>query len=241
MEAPKKSLSQNFLVDKNISKKIVNQSNIENHIVLEIGPGYGFMTDSILEANPKKIIIVEKDSKLINYLNNKYKSNNKITIIEKDILKFKLNNYKNLIIVSNLPYNISTKIILYLFNYNKNICEMIFMIQKEVAEKFDYNLNNMNKYKFLTKISSTYSKCFNVSSNVFFPKPKVTSSVVKFSFNQKNYNLKKANIFANLIFKNVRKKISNNIKIKKFNDMNLLEKRVSQLSIDELLTIYYSF
>ncbi len=241
MVNPKKSLSQNFLIDKNISKKIVNQSEIFNNTILEIGPGYGFMTDNILEAHPKNIILVEKDTKLIDYLNNKYKFNKKVTIIQKDILQFKLNKFKNLIIVSNLPYNISTKIILYLFNYSKNIYEMIFMIQKEVAVKFDYNLKSMNKYKFLTRIISSYSRCFNVSPNVFFPKPKVTSSVVKFRFNKKNYNLKKANIFANLIFKNVRKKISNNIKLKKINKDNLLEKRVNQLNIDELLTIYNSF
>ena len=75
-------------------------------------------------------------------------------------LNYNLNKFKNLIIISNLPYNISTKIILYLFNFNKNISEMIFMIQKEVAEKFDYNLPKMNKYKFLTKIVSKLYKMF---------------------------------------------------------------------------------
>ena len=116
---------------------------------------------------------------------------------------------------------------------------MVFMIQKEVADKFDYNLSRMNKYKFLTKIVSTYTKCFDVSPKVFIPKPKVYSTVVKFKFNKRKYNLEKAFMFSNLIFKNVRKKIYNNIKFKINNELD--NKRVNQLTIDELLTIYNFF
>ena len=97
----------------------------------------------------------------------------------------------------------------------------------------------MNKYKFLTKIVSTFSRCFDVSPKVFIPKPKVFSSVVKFKFNKKKIDLNKANVFSNLIFKNVRKKISNNLRME--NKNLLLHKRVNQLSIDELLSIYKSF
>ena len=239
MERAKKSLSQNFLIDNNISEKIINLTNITNKEVLEIGPGYGFMTDNILKKKPKKIILVEKDYNLKNFLIKKYKDNKKIVIIENDILKYKLSDYQNLIIISNLPYNISTKVILYLYKFNKNISEMIFMIQKEVAFKFDYNLTNMNRYKFLTKIVSNYTRCFDVSSNVFVPKPKVKSTVVKFKFIRKNVNLKKANNFSSIIFKNIRKKIYNNLKIKSNNE--LINKRVNQLNIDELLSIYNLF
>ena len=115
MERAKKSLSQNFLIDNNISEKIINLTNITNKEVLEIGPGYGFMTDNILKKKPKKIILVEKDYNLKNFLIKKYKDNKKIVIIENDILKYKLSDYQNLIIISNLPYNISTKVILYLY------------------------------------------------------------------------------------------------------------------------------
>ena len=235
----KKSLSQNFLIDKNISKKIVEQSNLKNKTVLEIGPGYGFLTDSILIKKPKKIILVEKDTNLKSKLYQKYKNNKKIEIIGDDILNFNFNKFKNLIILSNLPYNISTKIILYLFNFNENISEMILMIQKEVAQKFDYKLPNMNKYKFLTKIVSDFTKCFDVSPQVFIPKPKVYSTVVKFKFNKKKSNLKRATNFSNIIFKNVRKKIYNNTKVKINNELE--NKRVNQLTIDELLTIYDFF
>ena len=183
MRKAKKSLSQNFLIDKNIRNKIVNQADIKNKIVLEIGPGYGFLTDNILIKKPKELFLIEKDRKLSIILKKKYKDKKNVIILEEDILKYNFDNFKKLIIISNLPYNISTKIILYLFKFNKNISEMILMIQKEVAEKFDYNLPNMNKYKFLTKISSLYTRCFNVSSKCFIPQPKVKSTVVKFKFN----------------------------------------------------------
>ena len=235
----KKSLSQNFLKDKNICKKIVKLTTIKNKTIMEIGPGYGFMTDVILENNPKNIILIEKDKELIKYLNNKYKNNKKVSIIYKDILKFNPKSLKNLTIISNLPYNISTRIILYLFKFNKNISEMIFMIQKEVSLKFDYNLSRMNKYKFLTNLITTYLRCFDVSPTVFTPKPKVYSTVVKFKFNKKNFDLHKAYNFSNLIFKNVRKKINNNITLK--SDNILLKKRINQLTIDELLIIYNLF
>ena len=183
--------------------------------------------------------MIEKDCNLKEELYKKYKNNKKIIIIGNDILKTNLSEYKNLIVISNLPYNISTKIILHLFKFNKNINEMVFMIQKEVAEKFDYNLPKMNKYKFLTKVVSSYTNNFNVSPNVFIPKPKVNSSVVKFILHKKKINFHKVDLFSKLIFKNVRKKIDNNIKI--INKSSLTSKRVNQLSIDELFIIYNLF
>ena len=116
---------------------------------------------------------------------------------------------------------------------------MIFMIQKEVAQKFDYNLPKMNKYKFLTKITCSFNKCFDVSSKVFTPKPKVKSTVIKLKFNENKPNLKKATYFSDKIFKNLRKKIYKKIKINYKKE--LLNKRVNQLNIDELLTIYDFF
>ena len=126
----KKSLSQNFLVDKNICKKIVNHASIKNEYILEIGPGYGILTDMILKKKPKKLYLIEKDTELSKYLKIKYKSLENIMIINEDILKFDLNNKEKFVIVSNLPYNVGTKIILYLFQYNDKIKEMIVMLQK---------------------------------------------------------------------------------------------------------------
>ena len=240
MIIPKKSLSQNFLVDKNICSKIINQTLINNKTILEIGPGLGFLTDKILEKKPKILYLVEKDFNLFKILKEKYKAYDNVKIINEDILNINLNKFDNLLIISNLPYNVSTKIILYLFSFNKNINTMILMIQKEVAYKFDYLLPKMNKYKFLTIIVSTYKRCFNVSSKVFYPKPKVDSTVVKFKFYNKDLDLTKASTFSNLIFKNIRKKISNKINLNEEN-RNLISKRVDELSIDEILNIYNSF
>ena len=116
---------------------------------------------------------------------------------------------------------------------------MIVMLQREVAEKFDYKIPGMNKYKFLTNVVSSFSKCFDVSANVFKPKPKVKSTVVKFKFNKEGFDINKAYKFSNLIFKNVRKKISKNINFK--NNDKLLSKRVNQLNINDLTNIYNLF
>ena len=119
---PKKSLGQNFLKDKNIIKSIVEIGNItKNSVVLEIGPGTGNLTEFILKKNPKKIFVIEKDSNLVNILNNKFKKN--INIINKDILKINLNDFskEKIIIYANLPYNISTHLLTqWITIYEKN-------------------------------------------------------------------------------------------------------------------------
>ena len=240
MPEAKKSLSQNFLVDKNISKKIIELADIKNNIIVEIGPGYGILTDFILKKKPKKIYLIEKDNNLSKKLTEKYKYYKNIEIINEDIMKIDLLKFGSCSYISNLPYNVSVKIILYLFSNHQRINEMIFMLQKEVALKFDYKLNKMNKYKFLSKIISNYKRCFNVPSTVFKPKPKITSTVVKFTPKKNNVDLKKAKIFCNELFKNKRKKIKRINFNKKINDI-ILDKRAEELSTDEILCVYNSF
>ena len=113
----KKSLGQNYLVDKNIIKKIVKLKNIHNKNILEIGPGKGALTNEILENKPKSLILIEKDNLLFKELKFKYKNNSKITIFNKDILKFDFEKKLkvNSIIFGNLPYNISSQILAQLF------------------------------------------------------------------------------------------------------------------------------
>ncbi len=241
MREAKKSLSQNFLIDKNICKKITKLTNINNEIVIEIGPGKGFLTKYILFDKPKKLILIEKDDKLYENLLIDYKKNKSVMLINDDIFNFNFNKFKNVIIISNLPYNISTKIILHLFKYKNNIKEMIFMVQKEVAIKFDYNKINMNKYKFYTKLVSNYKKCFDVSPKVFIPKPKVNSSIVKFIYTKKNIDFEKAEKFSRIIFSSPRKKINSKIKNIDLKYKEVLNKRIDALSIGELLTIYNFF
>ena len=241
MKIPKKSLSQNFIKDKNICKKIVKLTKIRNKTIVEIGPGYGFLTDVILSEKPKLLYLIEKDNALSNYLKNKYKNNKSIIILNQDILHVNFDKFTDINIISNLPYNVGTKVILKLFKYSSKINEMIFMIQKEVAEKFDYNKFKLNKYKFLNKLISNYKVCFKVPPTVFYPKPKIDSMIVKFKLKKKIIDWEKAEKFCLKIFKNKRKKINNNIEISKSNLKNIKNKRVDEISINQLINIYYSF
>ncbi len=235
---PKKSLGQNFIKDKNICRKIVSEADVNNKIVLEIGPGYGFLTDIILEGNPSKMILIEKDNHIFEYLFNKYKKNKKVVLINTDILKYNLDNLNNYTIISNTPYNISTKLISKIIKNSNRINAAVLMLQKEVAEKYNYNKLKMNKYKFITEISSKYKVCFKVTNNVFFPRPKVESAVVKFTFKKNKINWDKTEKFINIIFSKKRKIISN--KFNKFISDNKLisKKRIEDLNFKELIQIY---
>ena len=135
---PKKSLGQNFLIDKNIIDKIIYAAKIKSSdIVLEIGPGTGNLTKFIISKNPKKIYSIEKDENLANSLEKQYL--NKISVVKKDILKIPYEFYsgKKFLILGNLPYNISTKI-LSDFCLNKNL----FTITNHISTSITDNLNN---------------------------------------------------------------------------------------------------
>lgn len=240
MIIPKKSLGQNFLKDRNICKKIIGLTKIKDENILEIGPGYGVLTDEILTQNPKKLILIEKDKLLSELLKKKYRNEKNVSIINYDILFFDLNKLKNFKIISNLPYNISTKIILKVLKNHKKFLELIVMIQKEVGEKFDYK-NKINKYNFYSKLFSNYHICFDVSNNVFYPKPKITSSVVKFEIKNRNIDIEKLDKFSKIIFNQKRKKISNKFELFKLSNDNKLEKRIEELTFEEVLGIYNSF
>ena len=241
MKEPKKSLGQNFLIDKNVIKKIINQTNIKDENILEIGPGYGSLTDHILRKKPKKLIIIEKDLEIFKFLKKKFKNYKKIEIINCDALKYDFSELKDFKIFSNLPYNISTKIIMKLIFYNKNIKNLIFMIQKELAIKFDYRKEKMNKYKFIIKICCDYKILFDVSNKVFYPKPKVMSKIVEFKLKNNTIDQKKLLNFTNIIFGNKRKRIKNKIRDLSSINIEILNKRVEELNFDEVLEIYKSF
>ena len=141
---PKKSLGQNFLIDKNIINKIIKIGNInKDKIVIEIGPGYGNLTEAILSMNPKKTLVVEKDKKLSLLLIKKFKN---IKVINENILNIIKNKnlYNNSLVFGNLPYNISTQILASLITLKKWppwYDHLIFMFQKEVADRIIANPN----------------------------------------------------------------------------------------------------
>ena len=182
----KKSLGQNFLIDKNILKKIANLIPIQNKIILEVGPGTGNLTSYILEKKPKKFYVVEKDNTLASKLDEKFKK--KIILINDDILKIDETSLFNesVIVFGNLPYNISTEILSkWILNLNDNFWfnNLILMFQKEVADRIVAKLNTSN-YGRLTVLSNwklNIKKICDIKPECFFPKPKVESSLLFFS------------------------------------------------------------
>ena len=235
---PKKSLGQNFIKDKNICRKIVSETEIDNKKILEIGPGYGFLTDIILQGNPKKLVLIEKDDTIFKFLNDKYQNNKKIILINIDILKCDLNNFKDFTIISNTPYNISTKLINKIIKKSLYINEAILMLQKEVADKYNYKKIKMNKYKFITEISAKYKLCFKVPNSVFFPRPRVDSTVVKFTFKKNKIDWDKIDNFIKIIFSKKRKIISNKLICNIDYHNSVSKKRIEDLSFNELMIIY---
>ena len=217
---PKKSLGQNFLIDKNIVKKIVKIGNINNkNIIIEIGPGTGNLTTDILRMNPKKIYAIEKDQKLTNFLEELFFKFENIKIINDDILTYikKTNFEEGAIIFGNLPYNIATKILTTLAllkkwppSYNK----LIFMFQKEVANRIIANkkTKEFGRLSILCSWRFDIKKHFDVSKNCFSPKPKVDSTVLSFT-PKKNSNFQLRNpknleIVTRVLFSNRRKMIN---------------------------------
>ena len=224
----KKSLGQNFLVDQNILKQIVNAVQIKNREILEIGPGSGNLTTHILKKNPKKVYVIEKDDDLSLFLNKKF--NNEINIINNDVLKISENKIskEKLIVFGNLPYNISTEILAkWIVNLDENFwfSELVLMFQKEVADRIIAK-SDTSKYGRLSILSSwklNVEKIVDIKPESFLPKPKIDSTLLIFSPKKKIFKVNNAKnlemitrIFFNQIFKNA-KEIANKFDI----DLNL--------------------
>ena len=190
----KKSLGQNFLIDNNIINKILNIVEIENRNVLEVGPGTGNLTSKILEKNPKKMILVEKDNELFSILKDKF--NSKVHIINKDILEINENilSNENLIVFGNLPYNISTEILCkWILNIKKKpwFEYLILMFQKEVADRIiaKFNTKNYGRLSILANWRLDIEKICDVKPTSFLPIPKVDSSVLFFKPKKNFFNI----------------------------------------------------
>ena len=235
MNFSKKSLGQNFLIEKNIIKKILNLIDLKNKHILEIGPGKGALTDEIILKKPKTLTLIEKDNNLINSLRLKYSGIKRIKFINKDILKF---NYKSLakkkiIVIGNLPYNISSQILVKILKEEKveeRFSDLILMFQKELGEKIiaKFPSEHYGRLSILTKFNLDVINKFLISANCFKPKPKVTSMIIHFRTKiNNNFNIKKITSLekiTNILFSNRRKMINKNLtKI-------LDHKRIKQIS-----------
>ncbi len=223
MKLAKKSLGQHYLVDKNVIKKITDTVKIENKNVIEIGPGRGALTEEILRRNPKSLALIEKDNELSKYLKLKYFDKNLLTIFNDDILKFGLEKIikKNTVIFGNLPYNISSQILVKILRFKiwpPKFGDLVFMFQKELGEKIisNYPSSKYGRLSILRNYRLNIVKKFNVSSNCFFPKPKVNSMVIHFKPNKNTMkNIKKLEnleLVTNIFFSGKRKMINKSIK-----------------------------
>ena len=229
----KKSLGQNFLIDQNIINIIVESAEIKDKEILEIGPGTGSLTNYILKKKPKKVFCIEKDNQLINFLKNKFRD--EIILINDDILKVSENQISEnkLTVFGNLPYNISTQILLkWILNLNSNLWfdALVLMFQKEVAERIisKYNTSNYGRLSVISNWKLNIKKIIDVSPNSFKPKPKIESTVLLFTPKKKYPNLnssKSLEKVTRIFFNQRRKKIRKSFN-QLFKDSNSTAKKL---------------
>jgi len=236
----KKSWGQNFLIDENVVNKIIKIIEPKkNSTIIEIGPGKGALTIPLSKI-VKKIYAIEIDPLLSQYLETKKIKN--LTIYNEDILKWSFNSNKgNNIIIGNLPYYISSPIIFKFLNTNY-WKDMIIMVQKELGKR----ITSQYKSKDYSRISVMCQTFFetkyvcDISKNVFLPKPKVSSSIIKLRRKNTSIDIQKYANFIKLAFSNRRKTIKNNLK----NDINIellnqyKSKRADEITVDEYKKLF---
>ncbi len=219
----KKSLGQNLLIDKNILKKILSLTSFKNKNIIEIGAGTGNLSAEILKSIPKKLICIEKDKIFSKNLRTLFKNYKNLSVLNGDILKLNLKKLisDGTIIIGNLPYNISTQILIKFIRFNPwppKFKKLIFMFQKEVGDKIIASMGNPNysRLSIITKSRFKILNFFYVSKNCFHPKPKVDSIVIEFQpIKRKDVNfksIKSLEYITNIFFSNKRKMINKTFK-----------------------------
>ncbi len=198
----KKKLGQHFLVDQNIINKLVKTiSPNKKDTVIEIGPGNGALTKFIL-PEVKNVYLIEKDIDLIKDLDFMLKSHVSSKIINQDVLEYDFSVFEYPFrVIGNLPYNISTEIIFKICKV-KNIIDIHFMLQKEVVDRIvsEPNTKVYGRLSVMTQAYFKTKKLFDISENVFMPKPKVKSSFIRLLPRQSVFkNEKHEEIFYNIV------------------------------------------
>lgn len=258
---PRKSLGQNFLTNKTIALRIVNLlGDISNKTVLEIGPGMGVLTEFLIERT-KNLEVVEIDNRAIDFLKDKFE--NKLKIINIDILKFDIRNFaqnynEKILVIGNIPYNISTEIFFQLFENANFIEKAVLTVQKEVAQRISAN-EGTKTYGITSVAARLVSRpkiAFDISAGSFFPAPKVTSSVLVLDFYEEQKYTKIYSEIMKLVRasfstrrKMLRNALQNYLNSRKIsiislenelNKLNLdyLSCRAEQLSVEDFLKLY---
>jgi len=186
MVKPLKKFGQNYLVDKNIIRKIVEEINPQREeLILEIGPGQGALTEELYKLCGN-LHAVEIDNRVVEMLGKNYPG---IKIINGDILKIKLDTIagdSKIRVAGNIPYNITSPIVFKLIEERECVSDAVLMVQNEVAKRMSA-VKRTKDYGILTVILSYFTEvkyCFKVSPNVFFPKPNVDSAIVHLKFKE---------------------------------------------------------
>lgn len=219
----KKKFGQNFIVDENIINSIINKSDIDKDtLVIEIGPGAGALTYKLCE-HAGQVISYEIDITLKKILDNELKNYHNVNIIYEDFLKADVKSeierysFDKIYVVANLPYYITTPIIMKIIKDNLPVQKIVVMVQKEVGNRFQAKLGTKD-YNSLSVYLDYYfdvKKILNVSKNVFYPKPNIDSVVVEMKKKQKKEYVKNEELFFKIIkdaFKQKRKTVKNNLK-----------------------------
>lgn len=251
----KKSFGQNFIREKSVIHNIVDKANIEkDSLVIEIGPGAGALTQELVK-HADMVLAYEIDERLKEYLTDEFKDK-KVDFIFEDFLKrnvkedIKKYTYKNLYVIANLPYYITTPIITKIIEEKLDVKKIVVMVQKEVGDRFSARPSS-KEYNSLTVYLNYYydiKKLFVVSRNVFVPKPNVDSVVVSLNQKEQKLDVKDEDLFFRLVrdsFQYKRKNLKNNLKkydLKKIEEvLNIynfdLTVRAEQLSLEIFVAI----
>ena len=235
----KKKFGQNFIIDENLIDSIVNKTLIDKDtLVLEIGPGAGSLTYKIASL-AGHVICYEIDTTLKNVLDENLKDFNNVDIIFEDFLgadilkELSKYNYKKIYVVANLPYYITTPILIKIIEDELNVDKIVVMVQKEVGDRFRANPGTKDYSSLSIYLNYYYSvkKVLDVSRNVFIPKPNVDSIVVEFN-KKEQLELKNRELFFKLVrdsFKQKRKNLKNNLKEY---DLVKIEEVLSKYNLD---------
>lgn len=224
----KKSMGQNFLIDQNIMHKIIEAAEIKgDETIIEVGPGIGSLTEFLLEAlNDKgRLLAIEKDDRFKKILNDLFDTD-KLEVINKDVMdidwqqfmqKRGLANNTDIKVIANLPYYITTPIIMSLLESDFDFSNLVFMVQKEVAERMasDPGIKDYGALSVAVQFYTEPEIIYNVPPTVFIPQPNVHSSIIRLKpYKQSPYSVENKDFFfaiVKAIFQQRRKNIKNSL------------------------------
>lgn len=250
---PKKNLGQHFLKDKSIATRIVHALNIDEKVerILEIGPGTGILTDLLIDLYGENLSMIDLDKESIGYLRKRFPKI-KNNIIHGDFLKLDLGTIsgKNMGIIGNFPYNISSQIFFKILENRNKVTNVVGMVQKEVGERIAADPGSKT-YGILSVLLSAFymiEYLFTVEPEVFYPQPKVRSAVIRLTRNN-TINLPcNEDLFVRIVkngFQNRRKTLRNALKTlnlpEKFRKLDVLDKRAEQLSVKDFVDLTLKF